>query len=93
MSCCNGTDLSSLQDKGGEGVKELEELHSDRMKVVQLDVCSEEQVNQAVEYINNNLEDPERGELDKSRSACSHSGILIFCDLLSLLTLQVCGLW
>lgn len=51
----------SLQDKGGDGAKELEEFHSDRMKVVQLDVCSEEQVNQAVEYIRDNLEDSERG--------------------------------
>ncbi|XP_034428117.1 D-beta-hydroxybutyrate dehydrogenase, mitochondrial [Hippoglossus hippoglossus] len=50
-----------LKDKGGEGAKELEEFHSDRMKLVQLDVCSEEQVNQAVEFIKENLEDSERG--------------------------------
>ncbi|XP_059183490.1 D-beta-hydroxybutyrate dehydrogenase, mitochondrial [Centropristis striata] len=50
-----------FKDKGGEGAKELEEFHSDRMKVVQLDVCSEEQVNQAAEYIKDNLEDSERG--------------------------------
>ncbi|KAM9839375.1 D-beta-hydroxybutyrate dehydrogenase, mitochondrial [Aulostomus maculatus] len=50
-----------LKEKGGEGAKELEEFHSDRMKVVQLDVCSEEQVNQAVEFITDNLEDSERG--------------------------------
>uniref|UniRef100_A0A3P8THP1 3-hydroxybutyrate dehydrogenase, type 1 n=1 Tax=Amphiprion percula TaxID=161767 RepID=A0A3P8THP1_AMPPE len=50
-----------LKDKDGEGAKELEEFHSDRMKVVQLDVCSEEQVNKAVEFIKDNLEDSERG--------------------------------
>ncbi|XP_029934959.1 D-beta-hydroxybutyrate dehydrogenase, mitochondrial [Myripristis murdjan] len=50
-----------LKDKGGEGAKELEEFHSDRMKVVQLDVCSEELVNQAVEYVRDNLEDAEKG--------------------------------
>lgn len=50
-----------LKDKGGEGAKELEELHSDRMKVVQLDVCSDEQVNQAAQYIKENLEDSQRG--------------------------------
>ncbi|XP_053198594.1 D-beta-hydroxybutyrate dehydrogenase, mitochondrial [Scomber japonicus] len=50
-----------LKDKDGEGAKELEEFHSDRMKVVQLDVCSDEQVNEAVEYIKDNLEDSERG--------------------------------
>lgn len=50
-----------LKDKGGEGANKLEEFHSDRMKVVQLDVCSDEQVNQAVEYIKDNLADAERG--------------------------------
>ncbi|XP_069015551.1 D-beta-hydroxybutyrate dehydrogenase, mitochondrial isoform X2 [Embiotoca jacksoni] len=52
-----------LKDKDGEGAKELEEFHSDRMKVVQLDVCSEEQVNTAVEYIKGNLQDSERGRV------------------------------
>ncbi|XP_029314039.1 D-beta-hydroxybutyrate dehydrogenase, mitochondrial [Cottoperca gobio] len=50
-----------FKDKGGEGAKELEDIHSDRLKVVQLDVCSEEQVSQAAEYIKDNLEDSERG--------------------------------
>ncbi|XP_034717700.1 D-beta-hydroxybutyrate dehydrogenase, mitochondrial [Etheostoma cragini] len=50
-----------FMDKGGEGAKELEEFHSDRMKVVQLDVCSEEQVDQAAEYIKDNLKDSESG--------------------------------
>ena len=62
VSQCNREDLSTLQDKGGEGAKELEEFHSDRMNVVQLDVCSEEQVNEAVEYIKDKLEDSERGK-------------------------------
>ncbi|KAG7487495.1 hypothetical protein MATL_G00024160 [Megalops atlanticus] len=50
-----------LKDKGGDGSRELEALHSERMKVVQLDVCSEEQVTQAVEFVRANLEDPEKG--------------------------------
>ncbi|XP_075936379.1 D-beta-hydroxybutyrate dehydrogenase, mitochondrial [Anarhichas minor] len=50
-----------FKDKGGEGAKELEEFHSDRMKVVQLDVCSDEQVDQAVEYVKESLEDTETG--------------------------------
>ncbi|KAJ8409592.1 hypothetical protein AAFF_G00229930 [Aldrovandia affinis] len=50
-----------LKDKGGDGATELEGLHSDRMKVLQLDVCSEEQVAQAAEFVRGNLEDPERG--------------------------------
>uniref|UniRef100_A0A3Q2TAQ2 3-hydroxybutyrate dehydrogenase, type 1 n=1 Tax=Fundulus heteroclitus TaxID=8078 RepID=A0A3Q2TAQ2_FUNHE len=51
----------SVEDKGGEGAKELEEFGSDRMKVVQLDVCSDEQVKEAVEYIRGNLADSQRG--------------------------------
>ncbi|XP_054893356.1 D-beta-hydroxybutyrate dehydrogenase, mitochondrial isoform X1 [Poeciliopsis prolifica] len=50
-----------LKDKDGEGAKELEEFHSDRMKVVQLDVCSDDQVKKAVEYIKGNLDDSQRG--------------------------------
>uniref|UniRef100_A0A3Q2ECZ6 3-hydroxybutyrate dehydrogenase, type 1 n=1 Tax=Cyprinodon variegatus TaxID=28743 RepID=A0A3Q2ECZ6_CYPVA len=51
----------SVEDKDGEGAKELDEFHSDRMKVVQLDVCSDEQVKKAVEYIKGNLDDSQRG--------------------------------
>lgn len=51
-----------LQDGGGEGAKELEELHSERMKVVQLDVCSDEQVDRAVQVIQDSLADLERGK-------------------------------
>ncbi|XP_004081138.1 D-beta-hydroxybutyrate dehydrogenase, mitochondrial [Oryzias latipes] len=50
-----------LKDKGGEGAKALEEFHSDRMKVLQLDVCSDGEVKAAVEFIRNNLEDSQRG--------------------------------
>ncbi|XP_037311150.2 D-beta-hydroxybutyrate dehydrogenase, mitochondrial [Pungitius pungitius] len=48
-----------FKDKGGDGAKELEEFSSDRMKVVQLDVCSQEQVDQAVTYVKGNLEGTE----------------------------------
>ncbi|XP_061615008.1 D-beta-hydroxybutyrate dehydrogenase, mitochondrial isoform X1 [Phyllopteryx taeniolatus] len=50
-----------LKDKSGEGAKVLEEFHSERMKVVQLDVCSDEQVNRAAWFVRDNLEDSERG--------------------------------
>lgn len=62
-----------LQDESGEGAKELEEFRSDRMKVVQLDVCSEEQVNRAVEYIKDNLEDSERGNNETVTNADKRS--------------------
>ncbi|XP_068438255.1 D-beta-hydroxybutyrate dehydrogenase, mitochondrial [Clinocottus analis] len=45
------------KDEGGEGAKQLEEFHSDRMKVVQLDVCSDEQVAKAAKYVEDNLGD------------------------------------
>ncbi|XP_061615009.1 D-beta-hydroxybutyrate dehydrogenase, mitochondrial isoform X2 [Phyllopteryx taeniolatus] len=50
-----------VEDKSGEGAKVLEEFHSERMKVVQLDVCSDEQVNRAAWFVRDNLEDSERG--------------------------------
>uniref|UniRef100_A0A8B9JW55 3-hydroxybutyrate dehydrogenase, type 1 n=1 Tax=Astyanax mexicanus TaxID=7994 RepID=A0A8B9JW55_ASTMX len=51
----------AVLDKAGEGAVELENMHSDRMKVVQLDVCSDDEVSQAVEFIKANLDDPEKG--------------------------------
>nr|XP_033814189.1 D-beta-hydroxybutyrate dehydrogenase, mitochondrial isoform X2 [Geotrypetes seraphini] len=50
-----------LKDKGDSGVKELESLKSDRMKTVQLNVCNEEEVTRAQEFIRTNLNDPEKG--------------------------------
>nr|XP_023680173.1 D-beta-hydroxybutyrate dehydrogenase, mitochondrial [Paramormyrops kingsleyae] len=50
-----------LKENGGDGATELENMHSDRMKVVQLDVCSDHQVSQAVEFVRSNLDDPEKG--------------------------------
>lgn len=52
------------QEKGGDGATELENMHSARMKVVQLDVCSDHQVSQAVEFVRSNLDDPEKGIRD-----------------------------
>ncbi|KAI1891414.1 hypothetical protein AGOR_G00143580 [Albula goreensis] len=50
-----------LKDEMGEGSRGLEMLHSDRMKVLQLDVLSDQQVARAVEFVGANLEDPEKG--------------------------------
>ncbi|XDV46898.1 hypothetical protein PO909_016702 [Leuciscus waleckii] len=47
--------------KDGEGAQDLERVHSERLKVVQLDVCSEEQVSQALQFVTDNLEDSEKG--------------------------------
>ncbi|XP_073434800.1 D-beta-hydroxybutyrate dehydrogenase, mitochondrial-like isoform X1 [Dendrobates tinctorius] len=50
-----------LKDKNGEGAKELLSLCCNRMKVLQLNVCSQEEVRQAVEFVTKNLEDPGKG--------------------------------
>uniref|UniRef100_A0A8C1R969 3-hydroxybutyrate dehydrogenase, type 1 n=1 Tax=Cyprinus carpio TaxID=7962 RepID=A0A8C1R969_CYPCA len=44
-----------------EGAKELESLHSEKLKVVELDVCSEEQVSQALRFVTANLDELEKG--------------------------------
>ncbi|XP_072235186.1 D-beta-hydroxybutyrate dehydrogenase, mitochondrial isoform X2 [Leuresthes tenuis] len=66
-----------LKDKGGEGAKELEEFNSDRMKVIQLDVCSDEEVNKAVEYIKDNLEDSQRGRVVNLASMYGRMGNML----------------
>ncbi|KAG7249838.1 LOW QUALITY PROTEIN: hypothetical protein CRUP_025681, partial [Coryphaenoides rupestris] len=50
-----------LKDGGGEGARELQELKCDRMNVLQLDVCSDQQVSRAVEYVQDNLADKAKG--------------------------------
>nr|XP_005989439.1 PREDICTED: D-beta-hydroxybutyrate dehydrogenase, mitochondrial-like isoform X2 [Latimeria chalumnae] len=50
-----------LKDENGDGARELKNVNSDRMKVVQLNVCSEEEVAQAVEFVRKSLKDPEKG--------------------------------
>ncbi|XP_018422822.1 PREDICTED: D-beta-hydroxybutyrate dehydrogenase, mitochondrial-like [Nanorana parkeri] len=50
-----------LKDKNGEGAQELENVQCDRMKVLQMNVCSDEEVANAVEFVNKHLEDPEKG--------------------------------
>ncbi|XP_041923069.1 D-beta-hydroxybutyrate dehydrogenase, mitochondrial isoform X2 [Alosa sapidissima] len=50
-----------LFTEDGDGAKELKEMHSERMKVLQLDVCSEEQVAEAAEFVKANLEDSGKG--------------------------------
>lgn len=62
MSCRFHSKCVVVWNKDGEGAKDLENIHSEKLKVVQLDVCSEEQVSQALQFITANLEDPEKGE-------------------------------
>ncbi|KAM9317090.1 D-beta-hydroxybutyrate dehydrogenase, mitochondrial-like isoform 1-T1 [Gastrophryne carolinensis] len=50
-----------LKDKNGDGAQELQSLHSDRMKVLQMNVCSDEEVDRAVKFVKNTLKEPEKG--------------------------------
>ncbi|XP_072200450.1 D-beta-hydroxybutyrate dehydrogenase, mitochondrial-like isoform X3 [Excalfactoria chinensis] len=49
------------EDKNGDGARELKDMKSDRMKVLQLNVCSDQEVAQAVDYVKMTLKDPEEG--------------------------------
>ncbi|XP_003792731.1 D-beta-hydroxybutyrate dehydrogenase, mitochondrial isoform X2 [Otolemur garnettii] len=50
-----------MKDKGHDGVKELDSLKSDRLRTIQLNVCSSEEVEKAVEIVHSSLKDPEKG--------------------------------
>ncbi|KAM8804960.1 D-beta-hydroxybutyrate dehydrogenase, mitochondrial-like [Eudromia elegans] len=50
-----------LADKNGDGARELRSLKSDRMKVLQVNVCSDQEVAQAVDFVKRNLKEPEKG--------------------------------
>ncbi|XP_053566170.1 D-beta-hydroxybutyrate dehydrogenase, mitochondrial [Bombina bombina] len=50
-----------LKNKNGDGAQELENLQSDRMRVLQLNVCSEEEVSEAVLFVRKHLKNPEKG--------------------------------
>lgn len=51
----------SSQDKGGDGLKELDSLKSDRLRTIQLNICKSEEVEEVVEIVRSSLEDPEKG--------------------------------
>ncbi|XP_055501576.1 D-beta-hydroxybutyrate dehydrogenase, mitochondrial-like [Leucoraja erinacea] len=50
-----------LKDQNGEGAKKLEDMKSDRMVVIQLDVCKDEAVETAVDVVKEHLTDSEKG--------------------------------
>uniref|UniRef100_A0A8C5PCX3 Ketoreductase domain-containing protein n=1 Tax=Leptobrachium leishanense TaxID=445787 RepID=A0A8C5PCX3_9ANUR len=50
-----------LKDKNGDGAQELESILSDRLKVLQMNVCSEEEVTKALELVRTNLQHPGKG--------------------------------
>ncbi|XP_059711417.1 D-beta-hydroxybutyrate dehydrogenase, mitochondrial-like isoform X4 [Haemorhous mexicanus] len=50
-----------LMDENGDGARELRNMKSDRMKVLQMDVCSDQEVAQAVDFVKSTLKEPEEG--------------------------------
>ncbi|XP_074887783.1 D-beta-hydroxybutyrate dehydrogenase, mitochondrial-like isoform X4 [Buteo buteo] len=50
-----------LMDENGDGARELKNMKSDRMKVLQMDVCSDQEVAQAVDFVKRTLKEPEEG--------------------------------
>ncbi|XP_057593864.1 D-beta-hydroxybutyrate dehydrogenase, mitochondrial [Hippopotamus amphibius kiboko] len=66
-----------MKDKGGDGVKELDSLKSDRLRTIQLNVCKSEEVDKAVEVIRSSLEDPEKGLW----GLVNNAGISMFGDV------------
>ncbi|XP_023788859.1 D-beta-hydroxybutyrate dehydrogenase, mitochondrial-like isoform X2 [Cyanistes caeruleus] len=52
-----------LMDENGEGARELRNMKSDRMKVLQMDVCSDQEVAQAMDFVKRTLKEPEEGRV------------------------------
>ncbi|KAL8188346.1 UNVERIFIED_CONTAM: (2R,3R)-2,3-butanediol dehydrogenase [Gekko kuhli] len=50
-----------LRDRGGDGARELERLGPERMRVLQLNVCSDEEVAHALQLVQENLKGPGQG--------------------------------
>ncbi|XP_064008956.1 D-beta-hydroxybutyrate dehydrogenase, mitochondrial-like isoform X1 [Pogoniulus pusillus] len=50
-----------LLDENGDGAMELKNMNSDRMKVLQMDVCSEQEVAQAVDFVKRTLKEAGEG--------------------------------
>ncbi|XP_074768864.1 D-beta-hydroxybutyrate dehydrogenase, mitochondrial-like isoform X2 [Athene noctua] len=50
-----------LMDENGDGARELKNMKSDRMQVLQMDVCSDQEVAQAVDFVKRTLKEPEEG--------------------------------
>ncbi|XP_072852528.2 D-beta-hydroxybutyrate dehydrogenase, mitochondrial [Pogona vitticeps] len=50
-----------LKERGGDGARQLEDLRSESLHVLQLDVCREEEVAEALRFVRENLKEPEQG--------------------------------
>ncbi|XP_071423004.1 D-beta-hydroxybutyrate dehydrogenase, mitochondrial-like isoform X3 [Pithys albifrons albifrons] len=50
-----------LLDENGDGARELKNMKSDRMKVLQMNVCSDQEVAEAMDFVKRTLKEPEKG--------------------------------
>lgn len=53
--------FAAEQDENGDGARELKNMKSDRMKVLQMDVCSDQEVAHAVDFVKRTLKEPDEG--------------------------------
>ncbi|XP_071423003.1 D-beta-hydroxybutyrate dehydrogenase, mitochondrial-like isoform X2 [Pithys albifrons albifrons] len=52
-----------LLDENGDGARELKNMKSDRMKVLQMNVCSDQEVAEAMDFVKRTLKEPEKGRV------------------------------
>ncbi|NWR75305.1 BDH protein, partial [Centropus unirufus] len=50
-----------LTDENGDGARELKNMKSHHMQVLQMDVCSDQEVAQAVDFVKRTLKEPGQG--------------------------------
>ncbi|XP_067322393.1 D-beta-hydroxybutyrate dehydrogenase, mitochondrial-like [Anolis sagrei] len=50
-----------LKDQGGDGARALASLRSERLRVLQLDICRQEEVDRALSLVQESLEEPQQG--------------------------------
>ncbi|XP_039616663.1 D-beta-hydroxybutyrate dehydrogenase, mitochondrial [Polypterus senegalus] len=83
-----------LKDTNGPGAMELECLKSERMKVVQINVCNDEEIKKAVEFVKIHLKEPEAGLWAVVNNAgISTFGEIEFLNLETYRTVADVNLW
>ncbi|KAM9126735.1 D-beta-hydroxybutyrate dehydrogenase, mitochondrial-like isoform 1-T2 [Pangshura tecta] len=50
-----------FKDQGAAGSQELDNMKSERMRTIQLNVCSSQEIERAVEHLGTSLKDPQKG--------------------------------
>lgn len=66
-----------MKNKNGKGAECLKKNSSGRLKVIQLDITNQNEVDNAIEYIKENLPDKEKGTLNSADGIVNLNKILI----------------